>query len=232
VEIEQGDNDNNREGDYRDTDDISDGIESGLNEAFDESFERRGEYVKQYTVSDFQKVRVAGAFVVRIQQGSSFKVEADGRERDIEKIEVSVKNGQLEVERNNKIQLFNDTKRIGLTITMPTVEKVDLTGANVAQVTGFSKLNRLEVDAAGASKAWLSVGVQKLDLNVAGASKVELHGTANTLNADLAGACVLDAEEMNIQNADVSAAGVSKARLGNIPNLRTNASGMSKIDRR
>ncbi|MCU0338688.1 MAG: DUF2807 domain-containing protein, partial [Spirosomaceae bacterium] len=78
----------------------------------------------------------------------------------------------------------------------------------------------------------LSVGVQKLDLNVAGASKVELHGTANTLNADLAGACVLDAEEMNIQNADVSAAGVSKARLGNIPNLRTNASGMSKIDRR
>lgn len=229
VAIDNDDTDNH-EGDYRDTDDISNGIESGLNEAFDESFERRGEYVKQFTVSDFKKVQVAGAFVVRIEQGSTFKVEADGRERDIEKIEVSVKDGQLTIERNHKLQIFGDTKRIGLTITMPTIEKMDLSGANVAKITGFSNLSRLEVDASGASKAWLNVNTQTLDLNAAGASKIELQGTANSLDADLAGACVLDAEAMRIQTADVSAAGVSKARLGSIPNLRTNTSGLSKID--
>ncbi len=221
------DDDNNSD----DMDEISDGIESGLNEAFDRSFDAKGEMVKQFDVTNFNKVKIGGAFVVTIQKGENYKVVADGRESDLDDIEVKVEDGKLRVENRRKVKLFERNKRIGITITVPTIETIDLSGATLGKVVGFNNLGTLKVDISGASKTYIDVNAQKLELDVAGASKVELHGSANTLDADLAGACSLDAEHMNIQNGDVQASGVSKVNLGHIPNLKSNSSGASRIHR-
>ena len=226
--VENNNEDNDRETDFNR---ISDDIESGIDEAFGESFDQKGEFVKQFEVANFRSINIGGAFLIRIQKGDSFKVVADGREDDVDDIEVKVENGQLRIGNQNKSKRFNNTHRVGLTITLPTVETIDLSGATLAKVTGFNNVNELKVGIAGASKTVIDIDAQKLNLNVSGASKVELHGSAKNLDADLAGACTLDAEQMQIQSADVSASGVSKANLGNIPNLRSNTSGFSKIQR-
>ncbi|MFN8344146.1 MAG: PspC domain-containing protein [Spirosomataceae bacterium] len=216
--------------DSHDLDEISDGIESGLNEAFDRSFDTKGEMVKQFDVTDFRKVRVGGAFVVTVQKGDTYKVVADGRESDLDDIEVKVEDGTLRVENRRK-KLLERTKRIGITITTPTIEAIDLSGATLGKVVEFRNLGTLKVSISGASKTYLDITTQRLELDVDGASKVELHGSANTLEADLSGACSLEAEHMAIQNGDVEARGVSKANLGNIPNLKSNSSGASRIRR-
>ncbi|MCP1385354.1 PspC domain-containing protein [Runella salmonicolor] len=215
--------------DSDDMDEISDGIESGLNEAFDRSFDAKGEMVKQFDVTNFSKVRIGGAFVVTIQKGDVYKVVADGRETDLDDVEVKVEDGTLRVENRRKVKLFERNKRVGITITVPTIEAIDLSGATLGKITGFNNLGTLKVEISGASKTYIDVNAKKLELDVAGASKVELHGSANTLEADLAGACSLDAERMNIQNGDVQASGVSKANLGRIPNLKSNSTGASRI---
>lgn len=212
-------------------DEISGGIESGLNDAFDKSFEARGEMVKQFDLSSFDKVRVGGAFVVKIEQGNEFKVTADGREEDLDEVEAKVSDGVLKIENRKKAKLFGNNKRVGITITMPKLESVDLSGATLTKITGFTNSNDLKVEISGASKTLINVNVKELKLDVSGASKVELHGRANTLEADLSGACMLDAEQMQIQNANVEASGVSKANLGSIPNLQSSASGASRIQR-
>jgi len=223
------------DGSYGDSDshidEISGGIESGLNEAFDKSFEGRGELVKQFDLRSFDKVRVGGAFVVRIQQGDGFKVVADGREEDLDEIEAKVEDGVLKIQSRKRIKLFENSKRIGITITMPKLKSVDLSGATLTKITGFSNSGDLKVEISGASKTFIDVNLQELKLDVSGASKVELHGKVNTLEADLSGACMLDAEQMQIQNANVDASGVSKANLGSIPNLQSSASGASRIHR-
>ncbi|MEZ4904378.1 MAG: PspC domain-containing protein [Spirosomataceae bacterium] len=226
--VEHHNNDNGQETDFGR---ISDDIESGIDEAFGESFDQKGDYVKQFEVGNFHKINIGGAFLVRIQQGEAFKVVADGREEEVDDLEVSVENDVLRVQNNRKIKRFNNNQRVGLTITLPSVETIDLAGATLAKVTGFNKVGDLKVGIAGASKTLIDIEAQKLNLNVSGASKVELRGSTNNLDADLAGACTLDAEQMRVQNADVSASGVSKANLGNIPNLRSNTSGFSKIRR-
>ena len=212
-------------------DEISGGIESGLNDAFDKSFEARGEMVKQFDLSGFDKVRVGGAFVVKIEQGTEFKVTADGREEDLDEVEAKVNDGVLKIENRKKAKLFANNKRVGITITMPKLESVDLSGATLTKITGFTNSNDLKVEISGASKTLINVNVKELKLDVSGASKVELHGRANTLEADLSGACTLDTEQMQIQNANVEASGVSKANLGLIPNLQSSASGASRIRR-
>jgi phage shock protein PspC (stress-responsive transcriptional regulator) len=214
-----------------DMDEISDGIESGLNEAFDRSFDAKGEMVKQFDVTNFSKIRIGGAFVVTIQKGDTYKVVADGRESDLDDVEVKVEDGTLRVENRRKIKLLERNKRIGITITVPTIEAIDFSGATLSKVVEFRNLETLKVVISGASKTYIDITAKKLNLDVAGASKVELHGSANTLEADLSGACSLDAEHMNIQNGDVEASGVSKAKLGHIPNFKSNSSGVSRIHR-
>lgn len=56
----------------------------------------------------------------RVEKGDVFKVVADGREEDIDDIEVKVEDGTLRVDNRKKIKLLGNIKRVGLTITVPT----------------------------------------------------------------------------------------------------------------
>ncbi|NIJ55380.1 PspC domain-containing protein [Dyadobacter arcticus] len=192
----------------------------------------KGNYIKQFTVTEFNKIDIGGAYSIVIQQGAEFNVAADAEEQEaIDDIKVFVENGTLKVKRSEEFNLFNnDWKRVGLVITMPTIEGLSLSGANKTLLTGFIGLAKLNVDISGASKTELNVDVDQLSVGISGASKATLKGSAKSANLDAHGACKLDATEMNIQTADVEASGVSKMELGRIPNLDRHASGASKIN--
>jgi phage shock protein PspC (stress-responsive transcriptional regulator) len=192
----------------------------------------KGNYIKQFTVTDFSKIDIGGAYSIVIRQGSEFSVAADSEEQDaIDDIKVFVEGGTLRVKRSEEFNLFNDNwKRVGLVITMPTIEGLSLSGANKTLLTGFTGLAKLNVDIAGASKTEINIDVDQLNVGISGASKAVLKGSAKSATLDAHGACKLDATEMNIQKADVEASGVSKVDLGRIPNLDRHASGASKIN--
>ncbi len=192
----------------------------------------RGNYIKQFTVGDFKKVDIGGAYAIIIRQGAEFSVSADGEEDDVDDIKVTVEDGTLRVKRTGDFSLLNfeDNKRIGLIITMPTIERLDLTGVNKTRVVGFKNLPKLDVGISGASKTEIDVETSQLVVGVTGASKLTLKGTAKTARATLSGACKLDATQMVIQEAEVDASGASKATFARIPNIKKNTSGVSKID--
>ncbi|TLV00460.1 PspC domain-containing protein [Dyadobacter luticola] len=192
----------------------------------------RGKYIKQFTVSDFNKIDIGGAYSIIVRQGSEFNVAVDAEEQEtIDDIKVMVEGGVLRVKRTEEFNLLNnDWKRIGLVITMPTVQSLSLSGANKTVVSGFTGLPKLNVDVSGASKTEINVDTDQLTVGISGASKTILKGSAKSANLDVHGACKLDATEMNIQSADVDASGISKVDLGHIPNLDRHASGASKIN--
>lgn len=192
----------------------------------------RGSYSKQFPVSDFKKVDIGGAYSIIIRQGTEYSVTADSdNQENIDDIRVVVEDGVLRVKRTRELNLFDHEKweRVGIVITMPTIENVTLSGANKTLVTEFKDLPKLNVDISGACKTELNVFVDQLSVNVSGASKATLRGSAKSAKLDAHGACKLAATEMNIQNAEVDASGASKVELGHVPNLNKHASGASKI---
>lgn len=201
----------------------------GFDEAFEQSFDEKGEFTKSFDAKDFDKLSISGAYIVNIKSGTTFKVEADGRQKDIDDIEVKVEGGLLKIRNERNMKLFDSQKRIGLNITMPTVREIELAGATKARVQEFRNLNRLNVHISGASKSYIDVTTQNLDVELAGAGQMKLSGKADRLNAKLSGACKLDAHNMNINHAEVSAAGASKAEMGRVADLKSSASGVSKI---
>jgi phage shock protein PspC (stress-responsive transcriptional regulator) len=218
-------NENNNEEQSEDYSSLSD--EDG-----DLDLGQRGAYIKQFQAHDFTKIDLGGAYSINVRQGTDFNVSADGEESDVEDITVKVENGTLIVKRKSGFSLFDNKKwnRVGVVITMPTVDGIELSGANKARVSGFTNLNKLNVSVSGASKTDIDVSVNELAVDLSGASQATLRGSAKSVDIDLHGACKLDATRMSIDKAEVDASGASKAELGHVNHIRKNTSGASKIN--
>lgn len=224
-----------RSGDDEDNDvtDLTDNVQDAVRNELGDDFDRIGDHTRQFNASNFSKVDVSGAFVVRFRKGDTFKVVADGREKDLEDINVKVDGNELIVSLDGKgLFKWGNRKRIGLTITVPkAIDELKLSGASKANLTEFENYNDLSISMSGACRTVFDGRVNKLSLDMSGASNTVLRGHANQLDADLSGACKVEATSMNIEKASVDASGASHVNLGQVRSLDSETSGASKVTR-
>ena len=217
----------------RDVTDLNDDVQNAITSELGDDFDDIGSNTRQFSASDFSKVDVGGAFVVRFRKGDTFKVVADGRDEDLEDVKVNVRGTTLNVSINHLRGLFNwnNRQRVGLTITMPKIEELELSGASKANLVGFGAQNNLKIGLSGACRTVFDGDVKNLDVDLSGASNLVMRGRATNLDADLTGACKVEATSMQIDQANVSASGASHATLGQVNKLESNTSGASKVTR-
>ncbi|MVM29182.1 PspC domain-containing protein [Spirosoma sp. HMF4905] len=226
---EKDQDDNSEDNDVTDlTDDVQSAVASELGDDFDHI----GDHTRQFNVSDFSKVNIGGAFVVRFRKGIAYKVVADGREKDLDDVNVKVTGNRLEVsvDRNGLFD-WSNRKRIGLTITVPSIDELKLSGASKASLVEFGNFKDLTIDMSGACRTVFDGSVEKLNLELSGASNAVLRGHANNLEADLSGASKIEANSMDVDKASVDASGASHANFGHVGSIETQTSGASKVTR-
>ena len=191
----------------------------------------RGAFSKQFEVSDFRAIDLSGAYSVLIKRGEECSISADGEEVDIQKLRVRVNGGVLRIEQPKELFSFGmNKKRIGLVITLPSLDRVSLSGASKGIIRDFDQLSTLTVELSGASKAEANVRAERVITEVSGASQLLLKGNTRLLEASVGGASGLNTQRMRIQEAEVEASGASRVRLGSVPSLRQSASGASRIE--
>jgi hypothetical protein len=153
-------------------------------------------------------VAISGNFGVRFQKGSSLKVDGDGSEEGLNRVTITNEDGSLRIEQRDNNDGPRD--RIGLTITLPTVAVLRLTGETEARLTEFDTLNALTVDLSGNSKAFVRTNARTITTEQTGASRIVLRGKADQVTATLSGA--------------------SRASLGEVKNLSKKTSGVGRIN--
>ena len=214
---------------------IGDNVQSNLDNAFGDTFDanQKGSKSKSFDVKDFSGLDLGGAYVISVAKGNDYKVVVDcDDEEKLENIRAQVSDGVLKIKNDRDWTLFNNNnKRIGVTITMPTLTNIELSGVSNTKVTGFDNLSNLKINISGASKSYFDLTAQNIDLSVSGAANVQLHGAAKAVKVELSGACKLDATQMQIKRADVSASGVSNASFGQVDDLTKSTSGASRVSR-
>jgi len=218
--------------DDNDVTDLTDEVQSAVASELGDDFDAIGDHTRQFTVGEFSKVNVSGAFVVRFRKGDQYKVVADGSEEDLDEVEVDV-DGETANVSMKKTGMFDwkNRKRIGLTITVPAIDKLELSGASKANLAGFDRYDNLEISMSGACRTVFDGIVQDLSVDLSGASNLVLRGKATKLDIELSGASKIEAESMQVSTATVDASGASHVSLGNVTNLNSNASGASKVTR-
>ncbi len=190
---------------------------------------------RTWSLDDFKRLDVSGAYQVRLRRGDTFRVSARGPRRVLDKARVWVENGTLHLDPESgfNLSLFGQKGRrheeVLFEIEMPELEGLDVSGAVRADVGNFGGPNEIQVDQSGATWVKLEVATTPVSLDASGASHTMLIGATRSLNAELSGACDLRAQRLEAREVKVEASGASRASVNARHQLRADASGASHI---
>lgn len=182
---------------------------------------------KTYELAGFTEIDLGDAFQIEISKGNTYEVKAQGTTRNINDLQLKVVNGRLtgkyEPSRNNR-------KRTEITIQLPKLTYLKLSGATDTNLKGFySPTESLKLVVEGASKLDATMEWKALDLNVNGASLVTLDGVTPTVEAEISGTCTFFGNNFRTRNFKAIVSGVSKANVNVIESLSGSASGNSEL---
>ncbi|HEV7381310.1 MAG TPA: head GIN domain-containing protein [Dyadobacter sp.] len=183
---------------------------------------------RNFQVSGFNKLSMGSAFKIEVRQGSNFSVNTTGRSEDLNDLDAKVTGGVLRL--GYKGSNWNkNRKTVNVSITMPSLQAVDFSGASQANVAKFSGVTNMAIEVSGASKVNMELASQKVTVDLSGASSLTLTGRADVLNGEISGASSFKGRDFQSKEVNLEASGASSAAVVANNALRAEASGASSI---
>lgn len=190
---------------------------------------------KSYALTGFTEVKVAGPDDVTIRRGDAFAISAKGPQAILDQLEIEVDGPTLSIGRKREGFSFSsrDDDDVEITITMPRLSKVRLTGSGTidaedvdgdaveAVVTGSGDLKiakltakRADVSVSGSGDIEIGGGtVGAGEYSVTGSGDIDADGlVAETLEVSITGSGNVEAQATG--TADVSIMGSGDVTLG------------------
>ena len=185
---------------------------------------------------DFDELEISGKFDVRIVRGHDYSVEITGSEKekdryDIERVgETLVIKFEDSDKFNFELKDFN-IEEVRITITMPSLEKIEATGWGTIRFDQFDQ-DDMEIELQGPVNLKGEVNTQRLSITLNGRSEADLSGRAQRLNADIQFASKLKAYDLEVVDAFVETNAASSAKVSVSGTLEMEEGPASNIDYR
>lgn len=183
---------------------------------------------KDINLTDFSRVYALDKFKVTIVKGNSFSVKAKGQANDVNDIEFKIVTPDiLNIQYLNH---KNNRATVTITITMPDLLSVVLSGAANGTVSGFQGANHvIRTTLSGASKCTVDGTGINAQVEASGASELTISGATANLYGSISGASKLSAYNLVADEVDIDVSGASHAWVKVQNSLFATASGASKI---
>lgn len=191
-----------------------------------------------FALTGFDRVEMGSGFDVTVQPGATFSVIAKGDQRNLDDLDVVVRNGALSAEyrtqRNRKFAT-------AFTITMPTLRSAKFSSGVHSTVKGFANAANLAIELNGGAHGTFEVLAKQTDVVVSGGSKLDLKtpqittnddtvtGRIDQLTVDASGGSTVQAFNYGAAAVNAKASGASHAEITATQSLVADASGASKI---
>ncbi len=171
----------------------------------------------QLGLKDFDEIDMTGAFNVSIQHGPEFSIQVDGSEDQKHRYTMTVNGGTLEVgyqtsSKNFWQREFRNDEMTTITITMPTLRKLKVTGAGKLRVRGFEETESY-IDLTGAMVGDIHMNANQLSVETTGPVILDLVGEGDYLEASVTGPSQFKAANYTVNRALVEARGLGQARV-------------------
>jgi len=187
---------------------------------------------RDFDLTGFTGVQAAAAFVVQVDRADAYKVQVTADDNLWEVLDISVSAGTLHLQTQSGTSIRNVVK-LSAVVTMPSLRKLNLSGASRANVAGFSSGDNLSVEVTGASNlAFNNVKFGATDFDVSGAGKVTgsatmtdakfgasgagvitLIGAGKSAAIEASGGSQVNLSGFEVQTASVNLSGGSQARV-------------------
>jgi hypothetical protein len=180
-----------------------------------------------FTVDDFDRIEVGGAFIVKLSQENSNEIVVETDENLFDYLRVGVKGNTLEIDSERRLD-----SRDGIIIAIPVKEisRLSCSGASEVSTTQPLQSGKLDIDLSGAGKLDLQIDAEEISLNVSGATLVYLEGAAQRLNVDMSGAGSLEAAELEVEDCFAQLSGLGKILVNVSGTLDADVSGLGVVE--
>lgn len=210
--------------------------------------EKAGPITTQYyDYTDFTGIDVGHAFEVTVTQSDNYSISITAGENAFEHLDIHKDGSTLVIGVDTwAINWFVSPK---LTVTMPVLTGLELSGASKCTACGFRSSSDMSVHLSGASELDLDMetgdfftelsGASKLtgrliaassDIELSGASYVSLTGSGGDIRIDGSGASHVDLLDFPVANAYIDFSGASRATLNVNGVLNVSLSGASSLE--
>jgi hypothetical protein len=188
---------------------------------------------RAYDFTGFSGIDVSSAMKLELVYGPSYNVTITAGENLLKKIHVNVSGDTLKVGIDGwSVNWWWGQSTPVISVTMPKLNFLSLSGATSGTVTGFNSSDNLRTEISGASKLDVDIktgsfysnisGASNLngrltasatDLTLSGASGIDLTGFGGNIQLQGSGACSISFPYYVVDNADVNLSGASSARM-------------------
>jgi phage shock protein PspC (stress-responsive transcriptional regulator) len=171
----------------------------------------------EYGLRNFNSIDLKGLFNVRIEKGDDYAVEIKGSEKAKKRYDVYVNGETLVIDYDDSRKVFwkrnlLSDEEIRITITMPSLRELDITGAGKLRFRGFDEQD-VNIKLMGAVVADGDIRANRLNIDLTGASALDLSGGGQFMDADILGASGLRAYDYEVVHCVVEAHGASSAKV-------------------
>ena len=202
---------------------------------------------REYEYFDFTRIEIGYAFEAEIYQDNLFMVKITLDDNVFEYLDISQSDETLKITMKPGNVFTRVTQHV--VITLPDLEKLELSGASKADVSNYSSLHDLDFILSGASQMDISnissanvtlelSGASRTDgtitmnngyFDISGASTITLEGLAQNVVADVSGASRAYLDDFEVVNAWINLSGASRGNVNASGQLSCDLSGASTL---
>ncbi len=179
-------------------------------------------------ISDFDELRVGGAFSVVLKKSSSNSVILEMDDNILQYVETKVSGGTLKIKTQSDINIQNSTK-LKVTVNYTSLNHIDISGACNLSSEDVLVSDDIICELSGAGKLEIEIKSKKFSADVSGAGSMVVSGESSFQRLDLSGAASYKAYDLITAESVVHASGASSARVNVTKKLDAHASGASSI---
>lgn len=180
---------------------------------------------RSFEVGNFDRIEVAGPYEVEVRTGGQPSVRVSGAQRDVERMNVEVRDGKLVIHPQKRTMSFGWSRhnKVSVAVTVPALRGADIAGSgdiSVDKVAG----DAFQGVVAGSGGIRLGqVDARQLKLAIAGSGGIEAKaGRAASAEYEIAGSGGIEAGGVVAETASIDIAGSG--------NVRANATRSAMVD--
>ena len=189
---------------------------------------------RRYTVTDFDRVRIEGAYQVSLATGRASSARASGSQEALDRLQIDVEGMTLRIRPNQSAwggyPGRQDTGPLRITLTTQSLRAATVQGAGTLNVDRAGGL-RLDIALAGSGAIAIpKIETDALAVALLGSGTIQLGGTTKTVRAQISGSGNLLAEGLTASDAQVLGDTAGTIRLTVSRSAKVTASASGDVD--
>ncbi|MEM9618102.1 MAG: head GIN domain-containing protein [Pseudomonadota bacterium] len=167
---------------------------------------------RTYNLADFDMVEIGGVYEFDVTVGGGYSVVVSGAPEEMERVDVSVVDGELILDQSRRENMRRKWRNQGLeaTITLPSLRAIDVSGIVDGDISG--------------------INADEFDADFSGVGSVDISGTCGHLDADISGIGDFNARDLRCQTADVDISGIGDVDIYASDEIDISVGGIGDVD--